>query len=76
MPAEPVNVEQPKHPTSQLTTAEILAYKRQLEHALKTLPGHASVREQQQARLAEVIGEQESRTQLQQNVNRRGTVGL
>ena len=37
-------------------------YRRQLEHALKALPGHAPVRELLQQQLAEAIAEQDSRT--------------
>jgi hypothetical protein len=36
-------------------------YRRQLEHALKTLPEHAAVRELLQGKLAEALAEQESR---------------
>ena len=51
------------HPTAQLTTYELRNYRRELEHALKTLPDHATVRAQLQAKLAEVLDEQESRSQ-------------
>ena len=53
----------PPHPTSQLTTYELRNYRRELEHALKTLPDHATVRAQLQSKLAEVLDEQESRSQ-------------
>ncbi len=56
-------MQQPPHPTSQLTTYELKDYRRELEHALKTLPGRAAVRAQLQAKLAEVLAEQESRSQ-------------
>jgi hypothetical protein len=75
MPAEPMHVEQPQHPTSQLTTSELNRYRRQLEHSLKALPTQATVRTQLQARLAEVLAEQEQRNQLAQTV-RRGPHGL
>jgi hypothetical protein len=55
----------PPHPTSQLTTYELRDYRRELEHTLKTLPDQAAVRSQLQARLAEVLAEQESRSQQQ-----------
>jgi hypothetical protein len=42
-------------------TDELKTYRRELEHALKTLPEHAEVRELLKARLAEVLTEQESR---------------
>jgi len=75
MPAEPMPIEQPKHPTSQLTTSELNRYRRQLEHSLKALPTQAIVRAQLQTRLAEVLAEQEQRNQLAQTV-RRGPRGL
>jgi hypothetical protein len=75
MNAEPMPVDLPMHPTSQLTTSELSKYRRQLEHSLKALPTQAPVRAQIQARLAEVLEEQEQRTQLQQTV-RRGPRGL
>ncbi len=53
----------PPHPTSQLTTYELRDYRRELEHALKTLPDHATVRAQLKAKLDEVLDEQESRSQ-------------
>jgi hypothetical protein len=72
--AEPVTVEKPKHPTYALTTYELRDYRRQLEHALKTLPGHAKVRTLLQQRLTDVLTEQDSRTQLQR-ASRTGTAG-
>ena len=76
MPADQPNVETPQHPTSQLTSSELSRYRRELEHAVKALPAHATVRAQLQSRLAEVLEEQQQRTQLAQTINRRGTVGL
>jgi hypothetical protein len=64
MNAEPVTVEQPKHPMHTLTTYELSRYRRELEHALKALPGHAAVREQLKQRLTDVLAEQQARTQL------------
>jgi hypothetical protein len=75
MPAEPMPVEQPKHPTSQLTTSELSRYRRELERSLKTLPTQATVRAQLRARLGEVLAEQDQRNQLAQTV-RRGPCGL
>lgn len=57
----------PPHPTSQLTTYELRDYRRQLEHALKHLPEHATIRAQLAARLEEVLAEQESRSQQQRH---------
>jgi hypothetical protein len=43
MTAGPVTVEPPEHPLHALATYELSRYRRQLEHALKTLPEHATV---------------------------------
>ena len=58
-------IEQPVHPTHSLTTYELKNYRRELEHALKTIPEHAQVRQLLQQRLAEVLAEQDSRNRLQ-----------
>jgi hypothetical protein len=63
MTAEPVTVDPPRHPLPELTTYELSRYRRELEYALKALPGHAPVRGQLQQRLADVIAEQRSRIQ-------------
>jgi hypothetical protein len=64
MPTEPVAVQPPKHPTHALTTYELHDYRRELEHALKTVPEHAGVRELLRANLAEVLAEQEARIKI------------
>jgi len=64
MPTEPVAVQPPKHPTHALTTYELRDYRRELEHALKTVPEHAAVRELLQVKLTEVLSEQESRIKI------------
>jgi hypothetical protein len=64
MTAEPVTVQPPKHPMHALTTYELARYRRELEHALKELCEHAAVRELLQARLAEVLAEEDSRTKI------------
>jgi hypothetical protein len=64
MTAEPVTVQSPKHPLHALTTYELSRYRRELEHALKELPTDAPVRELLQAKLAEVLAEQRSRTKI------------
>jgi hypothetical protein len=61
---------QPKHPYTPLTTFELSRYRRELDHSLKKLPTQAPVRAQLQQRLAEVLLEQQARTELQQT-NRR-----
>jgi hypothetical protein len=74
MTAEPVDVEQPPHPMHALTTYELTRYRRELEHALKTLPENVEVRALLQQRLTAVTHEQQARTQLQQ-ASRTGTTG-
>ncbi|HTX26253.1 MAG TPA: hypothetical protein VME19_04440 [Streptosporangiaceae bacterium] len=64
MTAGPAPVAPPPHPLYALTTYELSRYRRELEHALTALPGHAPVRGQLQQRLAEVQAEQHSRAQL------------
>ena len=58
-------IEQPTHPMHSLTTYELKNYRRELEHALKTIPEHVQVRELLKQRLAEVLAEQDSRNRLQ-----------
>ena len=64
MTSEPMTVPPPKHPMHALTTFELRDYRRELEHALKTSPEQAAVRELLQAKLAEVLSEQESRLKI------------
>jgi hypothetical protein len=64
MPTEPVAVQPPKHPTHALTTYELADYRRELEHALKSVPEHAEVRELLRTKLAEVLAEQEARIKI------------
>lgn len=52
---------EPKHTLSALTTFELTRYRRELEHAIKTLPEHVEVRELLQQRLAEVLAEVDER---------------
>jgi hypothetical protein len=61
MTTEPGTVDPPGHPLHALTTYELSRYRRQLEHALKALPEHATVRELLRGKLAEALAEQESR---------------
>jgi hypothetical protein len=56
-------MQHPPHPTGQLATFELSRYRRELEHALTALPDHAAVHAQLRAKLAEVLAEQESRSQ-------------
>ncbi len=53
----------PPRPLPVLTAYDLSRYRRELEHALKALPGHAPARGLLQQRLAEVMAEQHSRTQ-------------
>jgi hypothetical protein len=56
--------DQPAHPLHELTTYELKNYRRDLEHALTTLPEHAAVRELLHEKLAGVLAEQESRAAI------------
>jgi hypothetical protein len=53
----------PAHPLPALTTYELAAYRRELEHAL-TLPGAAPARDDLQHQLTAVLAEQQSRTEI------------
>jgi alpha-ketoglutarate-dependent taurine dioxygenase len=55
---------QPPHPLGALTTFELSRYRRELEHSLRSLPGQAPARAQLQQQLAQVMAEQDSRTQI------------
>jgi hypothetical protein len=56
--------DEPAHPLHQLTTGELNTYRRELEHALKVLPGTATVRELIAEHLGRVRAEQESRQRI------------
>ena len=65
MPAEPVTVDQPKHPLPAMTTFELRDYRKQLEHALHDgVIGHAPVAARLREQLAAVLAEQDSRARL------------
>lgn len=67
MPAEPMTVEQPKHPLHALTTFELRDFRRQLESAIAFFDRQDPVppaRGRLQARLDDVLAEQESRRKL------------
>jgi hypothetical protein len=49
------------HPVPALTTFELRDYRRELERALASLPGHAPVRGLLEGQLAEVQAEQDAR---------------
>ena len=64
MPAEPVIVDQPKHPLHAMTTYELRDYRRDLERAIAFFNRQAPVppaRDRLQARLDDVIAEQDDR---------------
>jgi len=63
-PADSVTADQPKHPLYALTTYELKDYRRSLEHAIRTLPAQAPVRQQLRARLDAVLAEVEDRARL------------
>lgn len=64
MTAEPVTVEQPKHPVHALTTYELRDYRRDLEHAIKGIPAEAPVQAGLHRKLDEVLAEQEDRARI------------
>lgn len=67
MPAEPANVEPPKHPLHALATFELRDYRRRLESAIAffdTKHPVPAARDQLQGALDEVLAEQESRARL------------
>ncbi len=64
MTAEPVTVEQPKHPVHALTTYELRDYRRDLEHAIKGIPAEAPVPADLHRKLDEVLAEQEDRARI------------
>ena len=64
MTAQPVTVEQPKHPLHAMTTYELRDYRRDLERAIEFFDRQAPVppaRRRLQARLDDVIAEQDDR---------------
>lgn len=64
MTADALNVPPPKHPVPAMTTYELADYRRELEHALKVLPGHVAVRGLLQDKLAGVLAEQDARAKI------------
>jgi hypothetical protein len=67
MSTEPAAVEQPKHPLTQLTTYELRDYRRDLEKAIALFDRQTPVppaRKRLQARLDDVIAQQDERARL------------
>ena len=67
MATDPATVAEPKHPLYALTTSELSGYRRQLENAIAYCDGMDPVpraRGDLQARLDDVIAEQDDRTRL------------
>jgi hypothetical protein len=67
MTAEPVNVQPPKHALHAMTTFELRDYRRDLERAIAFFDRQAPVapaRGRLQARLDDVIAEQDDRARL------------
>lgn len=60
---------QPPHPLPALTTYELAGYRRELEHSL-AVTTTAAIRSLLQARLAEILAEQESRARLRNTAGR------
>ena len=64
MPTEPVAVQPPKHPLHALTSYELRNYRRDLEHAIKTISPGAPVQADLRRELDAVTAEQEDRAKL------------
>jgi hypothetical protein len=67
MPAEPVTVQQPKHPLHALTTFELRDYRRDLESAIAVFDRQAPVppaRDRLGAKLDDVLAEQAERVRI------------
>jgi hypothetical protein len=67
MPAQPVSVDQPKHPLPSLTTYELRDYRRELESAIAFFDSQTPVppaRDRLQAALDAVIAEQAERARI------------
>lgn len=66
-PGPAPHVNQPKHPLPAMTTYELRAYRHQIENALAFFDAQQPVppvRDVLQARLDDVVAEQESRTRI------------
>ena len=59
-----MSVPQPPHSVGALTTSELSRYRRELEHALQAPPGPGPASGLLQARLAEVLAEQDGRRRI------------
>jgi hypothetical protein len=66
MPTEPAITGQPKHPVHALTTYELSAWRRELEHAIQGLSPDAPGRDDLRGKLDEVLAEQADRRRIQQ----------
>jgi hypothetical protein len=64
MSTEPEFTGQPKHPLYALTTYELSAWRRELEHAIKGLSPDAPTRADLRRKLEEVLAEQADRRQI------------
>jgi len=67
MATDPATVQEPKHPLYALTTSELSAHRRQLETAIAysdRMDPVPQARDDLQARLDDVIAEQDDRTRL------------
>jgi hypothetical protein len=63
MQTEPQTAE-PKHPVYQLTTSELTRYRRELEHAVKSISPEAPVQTELRRRLDVVLAEQSEREKI------------
>ena len=60
----PVTIPQPPHPLHALTTYELRDYRRELEHALHSLPADTPARGPLQERLDSALAEQDARAKI------------
>jgi hypothetical protein len=75
MTTEHMTVDPPKHPLHELTTYELRDYRRELERAIAFLDRQTSVplaRDRLQARVDDVIAEQDERARLARGRSRAG----
>jgi hypothetical protein len=76
MSDEPTRTGQPKHPVYALTTYELSAWRRELEHAIKGLSPETPTRADLRRKLDEVLEEEAERRQIARAIRRLGNRSL
>jgi hypothetical protein len=66
MPTEPAITGEPRHPVYALTTSELSAWRRELEHVIEGLSPDAPSLADLRRKLGEVLAEQEERRRIRQ----------